>query len=319
MHFGAATARGLRPYMEDRHCVVASMQLLAAAPGGGAQAGPPLPPDGVPRSYAAIFDGHNGAGAAELAAARLHVLLAANPALRTHTGELGPPAVARAEEVAIAAALRSAFGTVDEATLAVSRREGVRDGATALVVLRLGQVLYAAHAGDSRAVLCRDGAALRLTEDHKPQLPRERARIEDAGGRVDFQRCWRVVVEPRDGRPGSGLAVSRSLGDLDFKEPYKYVECEPDVLRMPMRPLQPSGAGDTFVILGSDGLWDVLSDEDAVACAKSALQTFRAGDGKAAGGDAEAKAAANALLEESLRRGTADNVTVVIMLLAWGG
>jgi hypothetical protein len=68
------------------------------------------------------------------------VLLAAHPALRMHTGELGPPAVARAEEVAIASALRSAFGQVDEATLAVARREGVRDGATALVVLRLGQV-----------------------------------------------------------------------------------------------------------------------------------------------------------------------------------
>jgi hypothetical protein len=67
----------------------------------------------------------------------------------------------------------------------------------------------AAPTGDSRAVLCRDAAALRLTEDHKPHLPQERCRIEEAGGRVDFQRCWRVVVEPRDGRPGSGLAVSR--------------------------------------------------------------------------------------------------------------
>ena len=57
VHFGAASARGLRPYMEDRHCVVASMQLLSSAPDGGAAAGPPLPHDGVPRSYAAVFDG----------------------------------------------------------------------------------------------------------------------------------------------------------------------------------------------------------------------------------------------------------------------
>ena len=72
-----------------------------------------------------------------------------------------------------------------------------------------GDCLYAAHAGDSRAVLCRGGAPVRLTEDHKPNLATERARVEAAGGRVEFQRCWRVVVEPRDGRPGSGLAVSR--------------------------------------------------------------------------------------------------------------
>jgi hypothetical protein len=57
IHFGAAQARGMRPYMEDRHCVVAAMQLLSSAQGGGAQAGAPLPSDGVPRSYAAIFDG----------------------------------------------------------------------------------------------------------------------------------------------------------------------------------------------------------------------------------------------------------------------
>lgn len=66
-----------------------------------------------------------------------------------HTGAAGPPAVARAEEVAIAGALRSAFSVVDEATLAVARREGIRDGATALVVLRIGQVQR--HLGALRA------------------------------------------------------------------------------------------------------------------------------------------------------------------------
>ena len=82
-----------------------------------------------------------------------------------------------------------------------------------------GGVLYAAHCGDSRAVLCRQGRAVRLTEDHKPNLPPERQRIQAVGGRVEFSRCWRVIFEPQEGRSGSGLAVSRSFGDLDFKEP----------------------------------------------------------------------------------------------------
>jgi hypothetical protein len=30
---------------------------------------------------------------------------------------------------------------------------------------------------------------------------------------VDFARCWRVIVDPGDGRPASGLAVSRAFGD----------------------------------------------------------------------------------------------------------
>lgn len=61
--------------------------------------------------------------------------------------------------------------------------------------------------------------------------------------------------------------LCRSLGDLDFKEPYRYVECEPDVTRLVLQPHR-----DTFVVLGSDGLWDVLSDTDAVITAATALK-----------------------------------------------
>ena len=62
---------------------------------------------------------------------------------------------------------------------------------------------------------------MRLTEDHKPELEREKARIEANGGQVDFQRCWRVICPAQENRKASGLAVSRSLGDLDFKEPLR--------------------------------------------------------------------------------------------------
>lgn len=90
-----------------------------------------------------------------------------------------------------------------------------------------GEVVYTAHCGDSRAVLCKAGRAVRLTEDHKPNLPAERERIRRVGGRIDFSNCWRVIVQPTWDRPGSGLAVSRSFGDLAFKQPCRFPTLHP--------------------------------------------------------------------------------------------
>ena len=107
--------------------------------------------------------------------------------------------------------------------------------------------------------------AVRLTHDHKPDLPHERARVLAAGGRVEWQGCWRVVAEsPLPGRPAAGLAVSRSLGDAQFKEPLPLVSSDPDVSVTLLRP------GDTMLILASDGVWDVLSDQDAAEVAVAA-------------------------------------------------
>ncbi|KAF6255923.1 hypothetical protein COO60DRAFT_1702602, partial [Scenedesmus sp. NREL 46B-D3] len=176
IHFGFATARGHRPYMEDRHTIITALnpataqqaaaaleaaerpQAAAAAAAAGddsataangsgrQQQHASVAHDGVGRSYAAIFDGHNGAGAAETAARKLHLLLASHPALRLYRGETGPPAVVKQEEAAVGSALKQAFRQVDDMVLSTARHEGTRDGATALVLLRLGNVLYSAHA-----------------------------------------------------------------------------------------------------------------------------------------------------------------------------
>jgi len=61
--------------------------------------------------------------------------------------------------------------------------------------------LYVANAGDSRCVLCRDGKAVNMSEDHKPEDASEQERIAKAGGRVT---C--------DGRVNGGLNLSRALG-----------------------------------------------------------------------------------------------------------
>ena len=82
IQWGTAQAKGMRPYMEDRHTVVAAFQPRSAT-------GQPLAAGdgGVLRAYASVFDGHNGAAAAEHAAKRLHHVLAAEPTLRTCTGK----------------------------------------------------------------------------------------------------------------------------------------------------------------------------------------------------------------------------------------
>lgn len=93
---------------------------------------------------------------------------------------------------------------------------GVDSGTTACVALVLPEIvgldgtpevyLYVANAGDSRAVLCRAGAAVDLSEDHKPEDDRERERIQAAGGTVTA-----------DGRVNDGLNLSRAIGDHIYK------------------------------------------------------------------------------------------------------
>ena len=79
---------------------------------------------------------------------------------------------------------------------------GTDSGCTAVVVLMREDKLFVANAGDSRCVLCRDGVAVELSFDHKPEDDSERTRIEAAGGKVT-----------NDGRVNGGLNLSRALGE----------------------------------------------------------------------------------------------------------
>ncbi|BDA43649.1 Protein phosphatase 2C homolog 3 [Coccomyxa sp. Obi] len=304
LSFGVSQARGARPYMEDRHTIVANYSPTAT---GG------LPDsDGVLRSYAAVFDGHNGSQSAEEAASRLHKVLAAERGFAGCTGTAGAPA-AEAEAAAMSGALESAFLAMDREILDRARRESGRDGCCVLVAVRIGDYLWTAHAGDSRAVLSRGGRSLRLTEDHKPGLERERQRVVGAGGRVEFQRCWRVISGGNDDDPGrrTGLAVSRSFGDIEFKEPRLFVERIPDVGRVQLLP------EDSLIIMASDGLWDVLGDQQAVDIAHEAVKADLQKGVMAQAGDMLAKAASSALVFAALKKGTLDNVTVVVIMLRW--
>lgn len=83
---------------------------------------------------------------------------------------------------------------------------GSSSGCTAVVALLVGNELYVANAGDSRCVVCRNGAAMDMSFDHKPEDAEELERIQKAGGRVTM-----------DGRVNGGLNLSRAIGDHAYK------------------------------------------------------------------------------------------------------
>ena len=78
-------------------------------------------------------------------------------------------------------------------------------GTTAVIVLVVENTIYCANVGDSRAVICENSKAFPLMEDHNPSLKREVERIEKSGG---------CVV---NGRVGMKLAITRAIGDFNFK------------------------------------------------------------------------------------------------------
>lgn len=99
--------------------------------------------------------------------------------------------------------------------------------------------------------------AARLTVDHKPDLPGELRRIEEAGGRVYATVPGEAPQVFKDSRPL--LGISRCLGSFDAKR--AGVISEPEFSHYN---LHENGRKDLALVLGSDGLWAFMS-EKAVA------------------------------------------------------
>ncbi|PKU69413.1 probable protein phosphatase 2C 30 [Dendrobium catenatum] len=172
-------------------------------------------------------------------------------------------------------------------------------GSTAVVAVVGPEHIVVANCGDSRAVLCRQGAAIPLSIDHKPDRPDEMQRIQAAGGRVIF---W-------DGPRVQGvLAMSRAIGDGYLKP---YVTAEPEVTVTERK------EEDEFLILASDGLWDVVTNEMACQIVRMCLLNSRRGEVKddlpAETCDKACSDAATLLTKMALARRSADNVSVVVV------
>ncbi|OMP11453.1 phosphatase 2C (PP2C)-like protein [Corchorus olitorius] len=140
-------------------------------------------------------------------------------------------------------------------------------GTTALTIVRQGDLIYVANIGDSRAVLATtsdDGnlIAVQLTVDFKPNLPQEAERIIQCKGRVfcmhDEPGVHRIWL-PNEETPG--LAMSRAFGDYCIKD-YGLISV-PEVTQRHIT------SKDQFVVLATDGVWDVVSNQEAIQIVSS--------------------------------------------------
>jgi len=130
----------------------------------------------------------------------------------------------------------------------------IHAGCTSVVAVMIQNTLTVANAGDSRAVICRKGGATEgLSLDHKPMQVREMSRITKAGGFVN-----------QFGRVNGNLNLSRSIGDLKYKQTAdttveaQMITAEPDITQVILN------EGDEFIVIGCDGIWDCLTNEQAV-------------------------------------------------------
>ncbi|XP_042407141.1 probable protein phosphatase 2C 9 [Zingiber officinale] len=215
----------------------------------------------------AIFDGHLGDSVAAYLQKHLFTNILKEEDFWNNPGE----------------AISKAYEKTDKAILSRSRPDLGRGGSTAVTAILIdGRKLWIANVGDSRAVLAKGGDVIQLSVDHEPNT--ERGSIENRGGFVSNM--------PGDvPRVNGQLAVSRAFGDKSLKS---HLSSDPDIRSEDVT------ADSDLLILASDGLWKVMSNEEAVDIARKYK---------------DPQAAARLLTTEAVNRVSKDDISCIVVQL----
>jgi serine/threonine protein phosphatase PrpC len=233
--------------------------------------------------FAGVFDGHGGSSCASYISKNLHQKIAKN---------LESASIETLLDAQMPAVVAKSFQEVEEDFTAVALAQGETSGSCAAIAMISGQDIVLAHSGDCRIVIRNCGETLVVTKDHRVDDPIESARILGNGG---------VIV---DGRLNGVLCPSRSFGDLDVKSLSKenVLICTPDVGRYSVD-LGAPGKISSFMIIATDGLWDVMDVDEACNFVEKVLRRTGSAD------------VAAARLVETAGKHNYDDVTVIIV--AW--
>ncbi|KAK7732895.1 Protein phosphatase 2C 2 [Botryosphaeria dothidea] len=230
--FGVSSMQGWRISMEDAHACVLDLK----PEGAESEDSKPTAAD-LRLSFFGVYDGHGGDKVAIYAGENLHRIIAKQDAFK---------------EGNIEQALKDGFLATDRAILSDPKYEEEVSGCTASVGVISGDKIFVANSGDSRSVLGIKGRAKPLSFDHKPQNEGEKARITAAGGFVDF------------GRVNGNLALSRAIGDFEFKKSADLPPEQQIVTAFPDVTVHEITDDDEFLVIACDGIWDCQSSQAVI-------------------------------------------------------
>lgn len=229
--YGVSAMQGWRISMEDAHAAILDLNAKFTTPQD-------QPTDPAKRmAFFGVYDGHGGDKVALFAGENLHKIVAKQDSF---------------EKGDIEQALKDGFLATDRAILEDPKYEEEVSGCTAAVSVISKHKIWVANAGDSRSVLGVKGRAKPLSFDHKPQNEGEKARISAAGGFVDF------------GRVNGNLALSRAIGDFEFKKSPELSPEQQIVTAYPDVTVHELTDDDEFLVIACDGIWDCQSSQAVI-------------------------------------------------------
>jgi protein phosphatase 2C family protein 2/3 len=242
--------------------------------------------------FFAVYDGHGGTAASTFCQKHLHSNVVTYEKYATNKKE----------------AFIEGYKQTDKKFL--KKMEDCGTTAVSCLIYNDGKKILVANAGDSRCILASGGKAIAISEDHKPANANEKKRIKDAEHTVEIETVLVDGKRHQISRVDGQIAVSRAIGDGDFKDgdgpaETQAITCVPDVYERDV-----NVGKDQFLVLACDGVWDVMENQEVVDFINKLLS--------------KAKVVTDELLNQISEqltnhavntKGSPDNVTVVIVVL----
>jgi protein phosphatase 2C family protein 2/3 len=273
---GRWSERGARPTLEDTDISIQNLFVY----------------DEIPVSYFAVYDGHGGSTCSDFLKANLHQFV--RKQLTSHP--LNASSVNRALFEGIGEAFKSCDLAYSEQYPLVCNTHG----STGIVCLVIGDRIIACNLGDSKAVLSRKGRAIELSQDHKPDNPSERSRIEENKGFVALGRlCGRI-------------AVSRSFGDFSFKAAGRTEELSTSLMEISpeIKEIYINLQEDEFLLIACDGMFEAFTPQKAVSLIREKLARMPLNEQN------PNRVIREVINEAVYSRRTRDNVTAILITLS---